>query len=89
MVGEGPQNTVSLRVGEEFVLLVGRPEVMVRGNAVVDLDGGLVVLRDEYRGVITHGLADPNVVVVVGVFYDLNRGPSGGCRIIGLFRNRG
>ena len=68
---------------------VRRPEVVVGGGTVVDLDRGLVVFGDEYRFVVANDFTDPNVVVVVGVFYDLNRGPSGGCRIIGLFRNRG
>ena len=86
MVGEGPQNTVSLRVGEEFVLGVWRPEVMVRDCAIVDLNGGLVVFRDEDCLVFANDFTDPDVVVIVSVFDDLNGFPRLRFRIEGLFR---
>ena len=89
VVGQGPEDVDGGGICKEFVLLVGSPEVMVRGGTVVDLDRGLIVFGDEYRGVITHGFTDPDVVVVVGVFYDLDGFPHLCFRIEGLFRDRG
>ena len=76
VVGQGPEDFGGRGVCEEFVLLVRRPEVMVRDGSVVNLDGGLVVFRDEYGFGIADYLTDPDVVVIVGVFNDLNGFPS-------------
>ena len=61
----------------------------MRNGAVVDLDRGLVVFGDEYRGVITHGFTDPDVVVIVGVFDCLNCHPFLFSRIPFLLRDGG
>ena len=85
VVGQGPEDFGGRGVCEEFVLLVRRPEVMVRDGSVVNLDGGLVVFRDEYGFGIADYLTDPDVVVIVGVFNDLNGFPSLVFCVKGLF----
>ena len=56
----------------------------MRNGAVVDLDGGLVVFGDEDGFVGTVDFTNPDVVVVVGVFYDLNIFPRTSFGIVGL-----
>ncbi len=85
VVGQGPEDDGRSCIGEEFVLLVRRPEIVVGGGSVVDLDGRLVIFGDEDGFIGADYLTDPDVVVVIGVFHDLNRGPSGGCGIVSLF----
>jgi len=75
VVGEGPEDVGGSGIGEEFVLLVWSPEVVVRNGVVINLDGGLVVFGDEDCLFVADNLANPDVVVVVGVFYDLNGRP--------------
>ena len=82
VVGEGPEDSICGGVGEEFVLGLGRPEIMVRNGAVIDLDNGLVVFGNEDGFTVgcavairIQNFANPNVVVIVGVFYDLNGRP--------------
>ena len=92
------------RISKQFISCVRRPKVVMcddwpRGVGqvgVVKLDGGLIGFGDEDRFRIYGSIAicidsftDPDVVVIVGIFNDLDRGPSGGCRIVGLFRDRG
>ena len=89
VVGQGPEDFGGGCVGEEFVLLVRRPEVVMRNRAIVDLDGGLVVFRNEDGFGIANSLTDPNIIMIVGVFYDLNRGPFVSQCIVGLFCDRG
>ena len=104
VVGQGPEDVGGGGIGKEFVLGVRCPEVVVGDGwtdgvgqvSVVELDGGLIGFGDENGfgiggtiAVCVEGLTNPDVVVVVGIFYNLNRGPSGGCRIVGLFRDRG
>jgi len=48
---------------------------MVRNGAVIDLDSCLVVFGNEDCLVGTVDFTNPNVVVIVGVFYDLNGRP--------------
>ena len=50
------------------------PKVMVGGSAVIDLKNGLVVFGNENGGVGSDDFANPDVVVIVGVFDGL-----GGC----------
>jgi len=53
-------------------------------RAVVNLDGGLVVFGNEDGFVVANHLANPNVVVVVGVFDGLSGCPRFVFRVIGL-----
>jgi len=87
MVCETPQNAVGRRVGEEFILLVGRPEVVMGDRAVVELDGGLVVFWDENRFVVAHDLTNPDIIVVIGIFDDLSGFPRLGFSIERLLRD--
>ena len=75
VVSQCPRCAVGRGIGEEFVLLVRRPEVMVRGGAIIDLDCRLVIFRDEDGFVVADCLTDPDVVVIVGVFHDLRGRP--------------
>ena len=45
VVGQCPQCAVGRGIGEEFVLSLGCPKVMVGNGAVVDLDRGLFASR--------------------------------------------
>ena len=65
------------------------PKVVMRNRAIVDLDCRLVIFGDKYRGVITHGLADPNIIIIVGVFHDLSSLPVLLDRIPFLLRDGG
>jgi len=87
VVGEGPKDIGGGGVGEEFVLLVWRPEVVVRNGAVINLNRRLVVFGDEDGFFIPDNLANPNVVVVVGVLDGLSGRPRFGFRVIGLLRD--
>ena len=99
VVGEGPEDTRCCGVGEEFVLMLWCPEVVVRDGRAggvgevggVKLDGGLVVLGDEDgfgvgSGVTVgvEGFANPDVVVIVGVFDGLGGRPRGGGYVVSL-----
>ena len=84
VVGEGPEDFGGSGVGEEFVLGVWRPEVVVRNGTVVNLGNGLVVFGDEDGLFIADNFANPNVVVVVGVFDGLSGCPRFVFRVIGL-----
>ena len=75
VVSQCPRYAVGRRVGEEFVLLIWRPEVVVRGGVIIDLDCRLVIFRDEDGFVVADCLTDPDVVVIVGVFHDLRGRP--------------
>ena len=75
VVGQCPRYAGGRGVGEEFVLLVRRPEVMVRGGAIIDLDGRLVIFGDEDDFIVADYLANPDVVIIVSVFHDLRGGP--------------
>jgi len=48
----------------------------VRDGVIVDLNGRLVIFRDEDGFVVADYLADPNVVIIVSVFHDLRGGPT-------------
>jgi len=87
VVGEGPEDFGGSGVGEEFILGLGRPEIMVRNGAVIDLDSCLVVFGNEDGFVGTIDFANPNVVVVVGVFDGLSGCPRFGFRVISLLGN--
>ena len=89
VVGQGPEDVGRSRVGEEFILCVGRPEVMVGNRAVIDLDRRLVIFGDEDGFVVADYLADPDVVVIVGVFDCLNCHPFLFSRIPFLLRDGG
>jgi len=89
VVGEGPEDVGGSGIGEEFVLLVWSPEVVVRNGVVINLDGGLVVFGDEDCLFVADNLANPDVVVVVGVFYDLNGRPFLRFGVKFLFCDRG
>jgi len=63
---------------------------------VVDLGNGLVVFGNEDGFTVgcavtvgIKGFTNPDVVVVVGVFHDLNIFPRTSFRVVGLFCNRG
>ena len=75
VVGQCPRYAGGRGVGEEFVLLVRRPEVMVRGGAIIDLDCRLVIFGDEDDFIVADYLANPDVVIIVSVFHDLRGGP--------------
>ncbi len=81
VVGEGPKDFGGSDVGEEFVLGVGRPEIMVRDGwtvgvgqvGVVKLNRRLVVFGNENRlgigcavAIGIEGFTNPDVVVIVG-----------------------
>ena len=85
-------------------MLIWRPEVVVRDDRasgicqirIVKLNRGLVVFRDENVlgvcdsiTVCIEGFTDPDIILIVSVFDDLNRGPFISQCIVGLFRNRG
>ena len=89
VIGQCPRCAVGRGIGEEFVLLVRRPEVVVRGGAIIDLDCRLVIFRDEDGFVVADCLTDPDVVVIVGVFHDLRGGPILLDRIPFLLRDGG
>ena len=72
MVSQCPRCAVGRGVDNEFVLLVRCPEVMVGGDVIIDLNCRLIVFRYEDGFVVADYLADPDVVVVVGVFDSLN-----------------
>jgi len=84
VVGEGPEDFGGSGVGEEFVLGVWRPEVVVRNGSVIDLGGRLVVFGNEDCLFIADNFTNPNVVVIVGVFDGLGGCPRFGFRVIGL-----
>ena len=69
---------------------------MVRNGVVVDLDGGLVVFGNEDGFTVgcavtvgIKGFTNPDVVVVVGVVYDLNGRPFLRFGVKFLFCDRG
>ena len=84
VVGQGPEDVGGGCIGEEFVLSLGCPKVMVGNGAVVDLDGSLVIFRNEDGFGIADYLADPDVVVVVGIFDNLDGFPRLGFSVKGL-----
>ena len=51
------------------------PKVMVGGGAVVDLKNCLVVFGDKNGFIVADDFANPDVIVIVGVFDDLDGCP--------------
>ena len=91
VVGQCPRYAGGGGIGEEFVLSVWRPEVMVRAGwtgsigevGIVELNGRLVAFGNEYGlgicgsiAIEIQCLADPNIIIIVSVFNDLDGFPS-------------